>query len=119
MYEDLRKIRTERGIRLKECADVIGVQEACYCKKELGDLKFSLEEAKALAEFFKLPVEVLFFKEKSSKMERYVILQLYFATWRKKINAKPSNKSGGQQVLPGTTESGKVQRKALDESRSC
>ena len=39
MYEDLRKIRTERGIRLKECADVIGVQEACYCKKELGDLK--------------------------------------------------------------------------------
>lgn len=52
MYEDLRKIRTERGIRLKECADVIGVQEACYCKKELGDLKFSLEEAKALAEFF-------------------------------------------------------------------
>ena len=56
MYEDLRKIRTERGIR--------------YCKKELGDLKFSLEEAKALAEFFKLPVEVLFFKEKSSKMER-------------------------------------------------
>ena len=31
MYEDLRKIRTERGIRLKECADVIGVQEACYC----------------------------------------------------------------------------------------
>ena len=55
MYEDLRKIRTERGIRLKECADVIGVQEACYCKKELGDLKFSLEEAKALAEFFKLP----------------------------------------------------------------
>ena len=41
MYEDLRKIRTERGIRLKECADVIGVQEACYCKKELGDLKFS------------------------------------------------------------------------------
>ena len=47
MYEDLRKIRTERGIRLKECADVIGVQEACYCKKELGDLKFSLEEAKA------------------------------------------------------------------------
>lgn len=70
MYEDLRKIRTERGIHLKECADVIGVQEACYCKKELGDLKFSLEEAKALAEFFKLPVEVLFFKEKSSKMER-------------------------------------------------
>ena len=63
MYEDLRKIRTERGIRLKECADVIGVQEACYCKKELGDLKFSLEEAKALADFFKLPVEVLFFKE--------------------------------------------------------
>ena len=46
MYEDLRKIRTERGIRLKECADVIGVQEACYCKKELGDLKFSLEDGK-------------------------------------------------------------------------
>lgn len=63
MYEDLRKIRTERGIRLKECADVIGVQEACYCKKELGDLKFSLEEAKALADFFKLPVEVLFLKK--------------------------------------------------------
>lgn len=28
-------------------------------------------------------------------------------------------KAGEQQVLPGTTESGKVQRKALDESRSC
>jgi hypothetical protein len=67
MYEDLRKIRTERGIRLKECADVIGVQEACYCKKELGDLKFSLEEAKALAEFFKLPVEVLFLKRNLPK----------------------------------------------------
>lgn len=67
MYEDLRKIRTERGIRLKECADVIGVQEACYCKKELGDLKFSLEEAKALADFFKLPVEVLFLKKNLPK----------------------------------------------------
>ena len=43
MYEDLRKIRTERGIRLKDCADVIGVQAACYCNKELGALKFSLE----------------------------------------------------------------------------
>ena len=68
--EERSEADVRSGIRLKECADVIGVQEACYCKKELGDLKFSLEEAKALAEFFKLPVEVLFFKEKSSKMER-------------------------------------------------
>ncbi len=30
-----------------------------------------------------------------------------------KINAKPSNKSGGQQVLPGTTESGKHNEKLL------
>lgn len=67
MYEDLRKIRTERGIRLKECADVIGVQEACYCKKELGDLKFSLEEAKALAEFFKLPSKCFFLKRNLPK----------------------------------------------------
>lgn len=40
MYEDLRKIRTERGIRLKECADVIGVQEACYVKRNSATLNF-------------------------------------------------------------------------------
>ena len=28
MYEDLRKIRTERGIRLKECADLRGSKGA-------------------------------------------------------------------------------------------
>ena len=88
MYEDLRKIRTERGIRLKECADVIGVQEACYCKKELGDLKFSLEEAKALADFFKLPVEVLFFKEKSSKNGKIGYFTIIFCHMEEKNKCK-------------------------------
>lgn len=69
MYEDLRRIRTERHIKMKECAALLGVQEACYCKKECGTLRFSLEEAKKLANFFELPIEVLFFKEESSKME--------------------------------------------------
>ncbi len=69
MYEDLRKIRNERGIKMKECADVIGVKEACYCKKELGTLRFSVEEAKKLADFFGLPIEKLFHREESSKME--------------------------------------------------
>lgn len=69
MYEDLRRIRTERGVKMKQCADLLGVQEACYCKKELGTLKFSVEEAKKLSEFFKTPVEVLFYRKEYSKME--------------------------------------------------
>lgn len=68
MFERLREIRTQRGISAQTMADLLGLEtEGAYYKKENGTTKFSLLEAKAVADYFGLPIETIFFTEELSK----------------------------------------------------
>jgi len=62
MYQNLRELRILRGITAKEMADTLKLKtEAAYYKKESGMTKFSLNEARIIAEKLGMPIEQIFF----------------------------------------------------------
>jgi DNA-binding XRE family transcriptional regulator len=68
VFIGLRKIRTERDVAADTLAEVLGLEtKAAYYKKETGLVKFSLIEAKKLADYFGLPIEDLFFTNELSQ----------------------------------------------------
>ena len=67
MFEKLRKIRQEKGIKAKEIADKLGLKtEGAYYKKETGNVPFTLEEGKVISEMIGLPIEEIFFTNEIS-----------------------------------------------------
>lgn len=70
MYSRLRNIRNKKNITAREMADLLGLKtEAAYYKKESGLIKFSLEEAKIVADRLGLTVEEIFFDHKVANIE--------------------------------------------------
>ena len=65
----VKQMRIERGIPQSVLAKVIGSSLGNYCKKENGQTRFSLDEAKALADFFGVAIETLFYPDNVSKFE--------------------------------------------------
>ena len=64
MFEKLRRIRNERNISALEMANLLGLKTAAaYYKKENGTINFTLEEAKKIADYLKMPIEEIFFKK--------------------------------------------------------
>jgi DNA-binding XRE family transcriptional regulator len=61
MYEGLISIRTKMNVKGEQLANLLGVTVATYSRKENGIIKFSLNEAKKIADYFKLKVEDIFF----------------------------------------------------------
>lgn len=67
MFENLRKIRREKKINAKEIANRMGLKtEGAYYKKEAGNVPFTLEEGKIIADIFKMPIEEIFFADELS-----------------------------------------------------
>lgn len=65
MYKNLRRLRREKNVPVSELKQLLNLKtDAAYYKKERGAIKFSVEEAKIIAEFFGMPMEIIFFKEK-------------------------------------------------------
>ncbi len=65
MYLKLREIRNAKGITAREMADLLGLKtEAAYYKKESGLIRFSLEEARLVADRLGLPISDIFFDER-------------------------------------------------------
>lgn len=70
MYENLREIRNNRNISAIEMAKVLGLQtKAAYYKKESGLIKFSLEEANLISQYFDMKIEDIFFDDEVAKTE--------------------------------------------------
>lgn len=70
MYEFLRKIRKDQGLSGKDMCSLLGLKsKASYYKKEDGSVKFSLGEAKVIAELFGKSIEDIFFDENVSNFE--------------------------------------------------
>lgn len=67
MFENLRKIRQEKGIKAKEIAEKLGLKtEGAYYKKETGTVPFTLEEGKVVADILQMPIEEIFFTNELS-----------------------------------------------------
>jgi DNA-binding XRE family transcriptional regulator len=69
MFERLRFLRRERKLTCEDMAKLLGLEtKAAYSKKELGHTRFTLAEAKKIADSFGLRIEDIFFaNEVSSK----------------------------------------------------
>lgn len=62
MYYTLKALRLEKKITAEEMAIVLGLEtKSAYHKKESGKVKFSLNEAKKISDYFNKPVEEIFF----------------------------------------------------------
>jgi DNA-binding XRE family transcriptional regulator len=66
-FEKLRSMRTSKNVSGEQMAEVLGLKtQAAYYKKEAGTVKFSLDDAKKISEFFHLPIEEIFFADELS-----------------------------------------------------
>jgi len=65
----LRELREEKGKTQEEMARILDISEPNYCKKESGQVKVSLLEAKMIADYFGQSIEEIFFAEEVSKTE--------------------------------------------------
>lgn len=57
----LAELRHERNLTQRQLAEIIGVKPSTIAMYETGERTPSLESAKKLAEFFKVPVEEIQF----------------------------------------------------------
>ncbi len=70
MFEHLRALRLRKGIPVEKLAEVLGLETlAAYYKKETGSVKFTLADAKKIADFFGMPIEEIFFGNELSEEE--------------------------------------------------
>lgn len=70
MYVGLRGIRKKREVPVRVLAKLLNLKtEAAYYKKESGIIKFSVEEARRIADYFGMSIEDIFFEESLSQME--------------------------------------------------
>ena len=67
MFEKLRKIRQEKGIKAKKISQKLGLKtEGAYYKKETGSVPFTLEEGKIISNMLDMPIEEIFFENELS-----------------------------------------------------
>jgi len=60
---NLKMLRAKFGNTQKDMSELLKVSRIQYAKKEQGKAKFSLDEAKVIANYFMLPIEDIFFKD--------------------------------------------------------
>ncbi len=64
MFEKLRALRQEKGIPGEKLAEILGLEtKSAYYKKETGSIKFTIYEAKKIADFFGMSIEQIFFED--------------------------------------------------------
>jgi putative transcriptional regulator len=71
MYVKLREMRNESGISIPKILDLLKISKATYYRKEKGKIKFSLYEAKKIAELFGKNIEEIFFEKSVEKNATY------------------------------------------------
>jgi putative transcriptional regulator len=63
MNNKLKELRKKRKVKVAVLARMLDISESYYYKREKGNRKsFSIEEAKILADFYKLSIDELFFE---------------------------------------------------------
>ena len=59
----VREIRLQKEITQESLAKILNISMCNYCKKELNQSRFSLEQAKTIADFFGMTIEDIFFSK--------------------------------------------------------
>lgn len=62
MYENLKKLREQKGYTIEDLARVIEKSSPNYSMKENGKVKFTVSEALKIADFLDARVEDIFLK---------------------------------------------------------
>lgn len=65
----VKQLRLKKRVTQEEVANLLGISCPNYGKKENEKIRFSLEEAKTLSNFFGLSIEKLFFEDELSNFE--------------------------------------------------
>lgn len=65
----VRDFREKNNLLQSEMAKIISVSEATYSKKENGQLRFSLAEAKKISDYFGQSIDAIFFDGEVSETE--------------------------------------------------
>ena len=65
----IRNFRESLGMKQEDFAAIINVSKVNYSKKENGKVKFSLNEAYAISNHFKKPIEAIFGSNEVSSNE--------------------------------------------------
>lgn len=61
MYDNLKKLRTNKKITLLQMSKLLGYNSPnAYSRKEKGERKFTLDEAKKISRLFNLSIEEIF-----------------------------------------------------------
>lgn len=63
----LRQLREQNSLKQEDVAELLHISSSSYSKKESGMVRFSLSEARELAEYFGLSIEDIFFAHEVSK----------------------------------------------------
>ena len=72
MFEKLRKKRLEKDIKVKDICEALNLKtESAYYKKETGNVPFTLEEGKIIANLLSEPIESIFFDDELSCKDIY------------------------------------------------
>lgn len=58
-YENIRKLRTDRGFTQKQIAELLGVSQNTYSQYEIGVLNYPVDALVKLAEFYGVSVDYL------------------------------------------------------------
>ncbi|MDY2734892.1 helix-turn-helix transcriptional regulator [Intestinibacter sp.] len=59
----LRELRHQKKMKQSEVAKIVGISQQAYSYFELGLSKPSLDTAKRIADFYKKPIEEIFFSK--------------------------------------------------------
>lgn len=59
-FVKVRLIREENKLKQEQVASVLGVKRSTYCSYETGRRKISAKKLKALANFYRIPINVFF-----------------------------------------------------------
>lgn len=66
MTNRLQELRLARNETQQQMADIMGISNSSiYCRKELGGIKVSIEEAHAAAKHFGVSIEDIFFADEA------------------------------------------------------
>jgi putative transcriptional regulator len=68
----IKELRELNDMRQRDMAKLLSISPCNYSKKENGNIRFTLEEAKTIADYFNKDIEEIFFESKRSKMERNI-----------------------------------------------
>ena len=65
----IKELRERAGIKQEFMAELLSISPANYCKKEKGIIKYSLIEAKTIADYYGKTIEEIFFSDGVSKKD--------------------------------------------------